>query len=348
MLKPRTLLFTLFSLSSVALLLSSCDGDDDTIGTSGGSGGTSASGGDAGTGGTGNRGGTGGGTGGASGSGTAEGGAGAGHVGGGGAGARSGNGGTLSIGGAGSPGAAGNTPGGGGNGAEAGADQGGAGAGGAASEQAPICQTGCATSEDCASPSVDGRCDETLHLCVECTADTDCAAKANGWNSPCTSDADCSDVFLTACVELNGSGRCAAPPKTNGECRFGEIQSYPRFGVEPVELTDICVVDSGRCNAQHRCIIGCTDAPDFCTSVSQGHGDTCNETTGLCQCESDDECTAGAPHCNLTTHQCDECETADDCADAPTGHECHEGRCGCSSTSACSDGSFPDGTPLCK
>lgn len=347
MTKPRTLLFTLFSLTSVAVLLSSCDGDDDTIGTSGGSGGTGASGGDAGTGGIGNRGGTGGGTSGASGSGTAEGGAGATHVGGGGSGAQSGHGGSLSIGGAGSPGAAGDMPGGGGNGAEAGAtESGGAGAGGAGNDGLLTCQTGCTTQEDCASQSADGRCDQSLHLCVECTAHADCAPKANGWTIACTSDTDCPSAVFTACIDVGGKGRCAAPPAP--VCILGDPQSYPRFGIEPVELVDICVVDSGRCTSEHRCIVGCTDTASFCTSVSVGRGDTCNSSTGLCQCASDGECTAGPPHCNLTTHQCDECETADDCAEAPTGHECHEGRCGCSGTSACPDSSFPDGTPLCK
>jgi len=344
MTKPRTLLFTLFSLSSVAVLLSSCDGDDDTIGTSGGSGGTAASGGSGENGGTSGKGGTAGGTTGGTG-GNAEGGAGAGA---GGAGARAGNGGSMSIGGAGSPGAAGDRPGGGGNGAESGnTDHGGAGAGGAANDKLLTCQTGCSSSDDCHSQALEGRCDETLHLCVECTEHADCIPKANGWNLACVDDSDCAGGFLTACVDVGGSGRCAQPASAPPGCLLTTATPYPRFGIEPLELVDVCVADSGRCSA-HVCITGCTDQPNFCTSVSSGYGDTCDEASGLCHCASDDECTAGPPHCNLTTHRCDECETNGDCSQATTGHECHDGRCGCTGTSACPESSFPDGTPLCK
>ena len=249
----------------------------------------------------------------------------------------------MSGGGAGNPGSGGSAPGGGGNGAEAGSpDVGGAGAGGAPDGALLICQTGCESSEDCATPYVSATCDETLHLCVECTEHDDCIPKTNGWFIACTSDADCDD-FSPACIDVGGVGRCAGIP----DCILGVSTPYPRFGIEPVEMVDVCVVDSGRCNAQHSCFTGCTDAPDFCTSFSPGHGDTCDATTGECECASDAECTFTG-HCNLTTHRCDECSSNDDCSGAPTGGECHDGRCGCSTIAACPDSSFPDGTTLCE
>jgi hypothetical protein len=353
MTKPRTLLFTAFSLSCVALMLSSCDGDDDTIGTSGGAAGKGGTSGNAGkAGGSGRSGG--GGRAGKGGTAGAEGGAAATDTGGAGQGAQSGGGGTPSTGGTGTGGtgnvgAAGQSV--GGNGAEAGASgSSGAGAGGAPSNELLTCHTGCSTSDDCESQDLEGHCDDTLHLCVECTAHADCTPKANGWTSVCTADADCTDFFLTACIDAGGIGRCAAPPDPVYGCFFGTSQPYPKFGSDPVELVDVCVVDSGRCSAEHVCIIGCTDAPDFCTTISVGYGDTCNETTGQCNCASDDECTAGpSPHCNPVTHLCDECASGDDCSAATTGQDtCIEGRCGCSSISACPASSFPAGTPLCE
>lgn len=348
MTKPRTLLFTAFSLSCVALMLSSCDGDDDTIGTSGGSAGKAAAGGSAGkAGGAGRSGG--GGRAGKGGTAGAEGGAAATDTGGAGAGAQSGSGGTLSSGGTGNVGAAGQS--GGGNGAEAGASgNSGAGAGGTANELL-TCHVGCSSTDDCASQSADSRhCDDTLHLCVECTSHADCIPRASGWVTVCTQDDNCFTDFGEVCVDVGGSGLCAAVVDMTLGCLFpGEVPlPFNKFGVVPTEQVEVCGKDSGRCSDYH-CSTGCTDADDYCTTVNPGFGDTCNETTGQCTCVSDDECSAGpSPHCNPVTHLCDECATNEDCSLAINGQECNAGRCGCSGIAACPVSSFPDGTPLCE
>jgi len=350
MTKPRTLLFTAFSLACVALVLSSCDGDDDTVGGSGGTAGKAPAAGNAGkAGGAGKGGGGGRGGGKAGAAGNAEGGAAASDTGGAGAGAQSGGGGTLSSGGTGNVGAAGQSV--GGNGAESGASgSSGAGAGGANGELL-TCHIGCSTSDDCASESADiRRCDATLHLCVECTTHAECIPRASNWFSACTQDDDCFTDFGEVCVDVGGSGLCAAVPDMTLGCLFpGEVPlTFDKFGVVPAEQVEVCGKDSGRCSDYH-CSVGCTDAENYCTSVNPGFGDTCNEATGQCTCVSDDECSAGpSPHCNPTTHLCDECATHDDCSVAANGQECNAGRCGCSGVASCPDTSFPDGTPLCE
>ncbi len=344
MTKPRTLFFAALSVSCVALALSGCGDDDDgtpisTGGKAGASGGAGKAGG-SGEGGSGEAGATG--T-------AAEGGAPASQAGGSGEGAQSGSGGTLTTGG--TAGTAGQTPNPGGNGGQAGDA---AGAGGTPAGELLTCKIGCTTNDDCA-PETEGRhCDETLNRCVECITHDDCIPAASLWVTVCTGDADCvDDLFGTICVDIGGSGRCAAAPDPDPEvgCAFPGLVSvpYPRFGITPEELVDACATQSGRCSSENLCFTGCTDSEDFCTFGSPGNGDTCNPTTGLCECASDDECTQGPPHCNPVTHRCDECASVDDCAGAEGGQDvCRDGRCGCSSLTVCSDSRFPEGTPLCE
>jgi len=328
----KTTVFLATAAACLPFWLASCGGDDEAPDeASGGSAGTGGSvGGSAGEGNTDS-----GGSGGTSTTGSATGGSAGATSAGGGSGGTAGSGGTTTTGAAGQGGAAGDTSGGAGEG----------GAAGSPSEELLSCNVGCENDDDCATEAAEARhCDSELGRCVECRADADCLARASLWLFECSAEAPCAFVG-EVCVDVNGTGYCAAPV-TDAGCVYGGVP------LEAVEFTtgdpvEVCGSSAGRCE-NYRCFTGCTDTEDACTVASPGQGDICDAATGKCTCQNDDECWFGPGRCNPVTQRCDECAENADCADAVAGRECVAGRCGCSGTEACPTAVFPDGTPVCE
>jgi hypothetical protein len=223
------------------------------------------------------------------------------------------------------------------------------GAGGAPPLTAKSCGDQCEVTDDCV---VDGAldqkvCDPVAKRCVEpfkaCEAHDECVPWASSFTKTCANQADCDDVF-GVCVTWQGSGYCASEPFDEGFC-FGRPGAAPspllQFGSPDPMMIEVCLSTEGRCDAGE-CIVGCT-ALGGCED--SGDGDTCNEVTGLCECQAASEC--GGRACGADGH-CVECATPADCDAGATGLDvCVNGSCGCSSPASCID-QTANATPVCE
>jgi hypothetical protein len=226
-------------------------------------------------------------------------------------------------------GAGGETPGGGG---EGGAGMAGAGGeGGAPEPQAAMCKYQCDGNEDCMfADAAPHKCNLATGSCAECVEDADCMVALIGWTSTCATTAECPFSDTQACVDWQGEGYCADLPDPNMPefpCLFGgRPQMVPLFGAQG--NIEVCAADA-RCFGG-TCQPGCTDPLGPC---GNDNGDTCNPTTGRCECEMGDECDTGV--CGADQH-CTECVTSDDCLPAVAGRDtCVNGSCGCGSANSC-------------
>ncbi len=232
-----------------------------------------------------------------------------------------------------------------GGGTEVVAGAGGAGgAGGAPAATAFACAYSCGVDNDC---SVNGdatqKCNLTNHHCEDpantCTVDSDCLAAITPFFGSCVADVDC---FLPdRCVKLHGFGYCGTPPDVETGCDIPNVVFKLKLFETGVDV-DICGSPNARC-ASGTCIAGCS--VDACPT---GTGDTCNETTGLCECATGAKCKSGV--CGADGH-CQECVTSNDCApkSASTGLDtCVNGRCGCSVATSCPASHFDNAPAVCQ
>jgi hypothetical protein len=220
---------------------------------------------------------------------------------------------------------------------------------------AKSCTYGCATDDDCV---VDGdptmKCHPTKKRCVDptstCETNDDCVGFVSFWSPSCFEDADC-QLPGDVCVESGIYGLCASPPDPVDGCLFPgtEPTTRKRFGTSDGGTPDggavvVCGATSGRCN-NGVCVDGCSSDPNFCTSGG-GFGETCNETSGMCECAASSECTtSGVSACNQQNHRC-ECVTNADCT-SPGFDTCVAGSCGCSNASACPTSPYKNAVSVC-
>ncbi len=215
-----------------------------------------------------------------------------------------------------------------------GPDSGAGGMAGSPAETAQACLEQCDVDGDCTDPSSFHlrACDQVTKRCYTpqeiCTESADCMPWRNVWAS-CAEQEEC-DLFGAVCVAYAGKGYCAYPA-LDGMCFLPgeEVQELLQFGVENPELVAICAATSGRCNAG-KCIYGCSDETIGCP---EGGGNTCNPTTGLCECQDGTECKSGV--CGESS-RCVECVTNEHCPGGITGLDvCVAGKCGCSGKDVC-------------
>lgn len=265
-----------------------------------------------------------------------------------------GNAGSAVTGGAGA-GAVGGEDAGGAGGASAGAagsDAAGAGGLGGAGGEPPTpvakkCDFGCSVDADCNGIDSVGHCDPTLKRCrsTDCTVTTDCAPMASLWFTNCANDSECIPD-LERCVAWQGVGYCAGLPDPSFPdfpCTFGTPTTLPLFGA--VGEAEVCADLTQVCSAKGACEPGCGSL-----GCDAGTGDTCNESTGLCECAQSTECTkAGVSVCG----ESGTCGCADDTdcqkTAAATGlGKCIAGTCGCDSASSCVNPGLANATAICE
>ena len=270
------------------------------------------------------------------------------------------SGGTAGDGASGEGGAAGGTPGvggvggtgvigtaGAGAGGEAGSGGGEAGGGGTGPAPTPkACTYECAIDTDC-DPAHGYTCVDGLCLDAEraCNAHEECIAWATGLTEPCSVDTDCvyNADFGDLCINVAGQGLCVMVPY-GGDCAFGESTLAQKN--ESTDTATVCLDLSGRCDA-HQCFRGCTSDPDFCTTPPNNkRGPVCDTVTGRCGgCTGDGQCGgSGTSHCNLATGVCG-CQSNDECGALAGMDSCVAGKCSCSATSCTT---FPDATAVCQ
>ncbi len=228
----------------------------------------------------------------------------------------------------------------------AGGDAGGGGEGGAPREELRSCTYECAVTSDCAvalsqTPKV---CDQTSHRCVDsleiCETNDNCVPWMSLWYTPCLSQADCDE--FSACVAWEGKGYCASLDE--GFCTsppWGEPTTLPEFGKADPQPVAVCFGSGARCN-EGKCIVSCAHPIlGSCTDK----GDSCNEQTGLCECETGTKCKSEA--CGEDSH-CVECVTDMHCAGNTNGNTtCVDGKCGCGSADTCPT-EAESATPVCE
>jgi hypothetical protein len=267
----------------------------------------------------------------------------------------SGSGGSATIGGAGA-GAMGGDDAGGAGGASAGSGGASAGAGGdggaGGTPEVPVakkCDLGCNVDADCNGTNSVGHCDQALKRCrsTDCTVTADCAPVASLWFTNCADDSECIPT-LERCVAWQGVGYCAGLPDANFPefpCTFGSPTTLPLFGA--VGEAEVCADLTQVCSAKGKCELGCASPLLGCGA---GTGDTCNPTTGLCECAQSTECTkAGVSVCGGNGL----CGCADDTDCAKTAGttglgKCVNGTCGCDSAASCLNTGFPNATAVCE
>lgn len=251
-------------------------------------------------------------------------------------------------------GGAGGAPGPGPGGAGAGGVSAGAGGDGGAggTPEVPVakkCDWGCNIDADCNGIDSAGHCDQTLKRCrsTQCTVSADCAESASGWTTTCANDSECTPD-LERCVAWQGAGYCAGLPDPQVPelpCLFGGFPTtMPLFGA--VGEAEVCADLTQVCN-KGGCEPGCASPLLGCGA---GTGDTCNPTTGLCECAQSTECTkAGVSACG-GNGLCG-CTDDTDCAKnaGVTGlGKCVNGTCGCDSAATCLSGAYPSATKVCE
>lgn len=234
-----------------------------------------------------------------------------------------------------------------------GASAGAAGDGGAGGTPEPAvakkCDFGCNVDADCNGVPGLGDCDDVLKRCraTDCTVTTDCAPLVSNWITPCANDSECTPD-LERCVAWEGDGYCASLPDSQFPefpCTFGSPTTMPLFGA--VGEVEVCADLTQVCNAQGGCELGCASPLLGCGA---GTGDTCNPTTGLCECAQSTECTkAGVSVCG-GNGLCG-CTDDTDCAKTAgaTGlGKCVNGTCGCDSATTCVNPGFANATKICE
>jgi len=302
------------SLWFAALVVIGAACGDDTTADAESPGRTDASGGQVGAGGGGQIGPGGGGQigpGGASG-GSAAGGGGAGGAGGASGGAPTGGAGGQSTGGTGGSGGAG-------------------GAGGAPGIEAFFCQEVCQADDDCSADfhCVEQRCFHR-QVRLECDADVQCVPQASGWYTACDDDTACPGQ---ACIEVEGSGRCAVVPSEFLSCeQIGmQVTERPRRGAPG--MVGVCTQTRSSCQ-DGRCNVLCqVDA--HCG----GEYPHCDLPSGRCQC-TPTSCQTNASVCQDGLCRC----TSDADCDQGAADTCYGGFCGCSGTAICPEQTSQPGT----
>lgn len=235
-------------------------------------------------------------------------------------------------------------------GAAAGAGGGAAEGGAAGAPQALACDHECQTDDDCVIP---GEFEDSSHKCNQatkrcedpnavCAVNEDCIPFASFLSSNCQSADNCDAG--AACVLLHGQGWCAPLPDIETGCDQigGEKLSFQNVGA--AGSSEVCLEPSARCNAG-TCIRSCADP--FSPGCGSGFGNVCNPETGLCECDTTDDCNNGL----CVNRLCLECGTDEDCKSNVqfTGLDvCINGKCGCSGTPVCLSGGFKNAPAVCE
>lgn len=230
-----------------------------------------------------------------------------------------------------------------------------------ASDSAITSQVCCTQDTDCNGSPLGKRCDQTKHVCGECSI-TDASSCAVA-NQACNVGPP-SNTCITACTGDYGSGGAAACPTASapvcvmsgvgkGSCTScngnnGSGSTYSCPATAPV-----CSIASGFCgfpctsNAQCSGTAPvCNTTSGACVQCSAADQSQCNGTTPVCDsntstcigCTSDTQCGGTTPACNKTTGACVQCSASNTTAcggDTPTCNVNTNICTGCTSDSDC-------------
>lgn len=146
-----------------------------------------------------------------------------------------------------------------------------------------FCQQACMEAADCCQPGTEGMCPGDFPFNVECTDGT-CEYGS------CTSDPDCEGLFAgTSCRDVGAAPTCV-----------------PLCTVETEDVDCITDMDETCTGMTDDGDLYCIVEPMACTPKTCGDDFVCNEETGFCECDGDDDCggIAQGGSCNLETGAC--------------------------------------------
>jgi hypothetical protein len=178
------------------------------------------------------------------------------------------------------------------------------------------CTHTCAADGDCMIGGMDVGliCEgSSCALANPCTADDVCVAQLSGWSfTPCTMGGGECMATMQTCVDLgDGTGGCASAPS-----EFFMCDSVPGWGeTMQTNLDDgsevtVCGNTMGVCDTELGfCYTPCVDDTTCGTLV-------CNTGTGMCECDSDDDCGEGGT-CSAGVCSVPGCVDDTDCAENP-------------------------------
>lgn len=212
-----------------------------------------------------------------------------------------------------------------------GADGGSGGAGGAPGIEAFFCQEVCQADDDCSADfhCVEQRCFHR-QVRLECDADAQCVPQASGWYTACDDDTACPGQ---ACIEVEGSGRCAVVPSEFLTCEQIGMQVTERARHGAAGTVGVCTQTRSSCQ-DGRCTVLCqVDA--HCG----GEYPHCDVPSGRCQC-TPTSCQTNASVCQDGLCRC----TSDADCDQGAADTCFGGFCGCSGTAICPEQTSQPGT----
>lgn len=164
------------------------------------------------------------------------------------------------------------------------------------------CMHTCSGDGDCTIAGTDAGLICQDSVCVNgnpCTDDTACVAQLSGWSfSPCTMGGGECDATMQVCVDLgDGTGGCATPPSEFVTCDVLMQSEVMQTSLDDGSEVTVCGNTSGVCDTDTGyCSIPCVDDTTCGTSV-------CNVETGVCQCDSDDDCGEEGT-CNVADGTC--------------------------------------------
>jgi hypothetical protein len=215
----------------------------------------------------------------------------------------------------------------------------------AASEPCVGSVCGCVVNGDCSGFPTAPNCNAATGLCVECTADGQCAANPDG--------ADCLPTNLCGC---DMQSDCAASePCVGSVCGCvvnGDCSGFPT-APNCNAATGLCV----ECTADGQCaanpdgsdclptnLCGC-DMQSDCPTNEPCQGSACGCTTNM-------QCMAAFPMrplCDTAQGDCQECLNNGDCTSSTKGRQClPSGTCGCTTSNPDCNGVGAPGGPTCN
>ncbi|MEZ4454069.1 MAG: hypothetical protein R3B09_31735 [Nannocystaceae bacterium] len=207
--------------------------------------------------------------------------------------------------------------------------------GGGSAGDGMFCVESCENDADCLLDGVDMDYKCVNNFCQTdsssstCSADDECIALLSGWVTPCEDDNGCPGQV---CVDVGGVGRCATEPSDLVMCDlfgFDEVDGNKYPGGEAVV---VCANAGAKCGDSGLCYDPCT-SDDDCASLGPAF-QHCDVNSGVCGCESDNECEGAINASVCVDHTC-QCASDADCTAVPYADTCYQGFCGCSGDAAC-------------
>lgn len=216
------------------------------------------------------------------------------------------------------------------------------------------CALACEDAEDClvggiqVGQCIDGFCSFPGTFC---SSDIGCVARLSGWETVCSTTADCEIQALpSACIEIDaGLGRCAIlydPEEEAQQCALAALDQFPTQDVDGNEVV-VCGVADALCDEDGECVNPC-ESDESCSSTAYP---VCDPQTRRCVCETNADCEAlGEPELSACVNSRCGCDDDQDCLDAERpANVCTDGQCQCTNDSVCADllNPFDGAIPIC-